>query len=55
MKNEECNNKFDNVYLGPFKVVRDESPNVKIINDKGKVDIIDKNRTKLYHKVLTDN
>lgn len=47
IKNNMCN-KLDNVYSGPYRVISDESPNVKILNN-GKVDIIHKNRTKLYH------
>ncbi|KAH9643789.1 hypothetical protein HF086_002287 [Spodoptera exigua] len=47
VKNNMCN-KLDNVYSGPYKVVSDESPNVKIIKN-GKIDVIHKNRTKLYH------
>lgn len=44
----EVGNKLSNLYSGPYKVIKDLSPNVKIeIN--GKTDIIHKNRTKLYH------
>lgn len=44
----ETGNKFDDVYLGPFKVLGDLSPNVKILRN-GKEDIVHKNRTKPYY------
>lgn len=47
VKNNMCN-KLDNVYTGPYRVISDESPNVKILKN-GRVDTIHKNRTKLYH------
>lgn len=43
----EIGNKLDSLYLGPYEVIRDESPNV-IINKNGKIDTIHKNRTKLF-------
>lgn len=43
----ETGSKLDCVYEGPFVVIKDESPNVKIIR-KNKIDVIHKNRTKLY-------
>lgn len=43
----ETGSKLDSLYLGPYKVVKDESPNV-IIEKDGKLDSIHKNRTKLY-------
>ncbi|KAG7300808.1 hypothetical protein JYU34_015143 [Plutella xylostella] len=45
----ETGNKFENVYNGPYVVLEDLSPNVKVIKD-GKVDIVHKNRTKLFVK-----
>lgn len=48
LKNDCNSNKFDNVYLGPFIVIEDLSPNVKILQD-GKEDIIHKNRTKPFY------
>lgn len=44
----EVGGKLDSVYLGPFKVVKDVSPNVEIVKDN-KIDVIHKNRTKLYY------
>lgn len=43
----ETGNKLDSIYLGPYVVVRDLSPNVEIMKN-GKLDVIHKNRTKLY-------
>lgn len=43
----QVGNKLDNIYLGPFKVVEDMSPNVKICKD-GKYYITHKNNTKLF-------
>lgn len=43
----EIGTKMDELYSGPYKVVRDMSPNVEIIKD-GKLDTIHKNRTKLF-------
>lgn len=45
----ESGNKFQNVYNGPYIVLEDMSPNVRIIKD-GKIDIVHKNRTKLFVK-----
>lgn len=50
VKNEIPSNKLDNVYTGPYIVVKDIPPNVEIINKYGKKDIIHKNRTKPYYK-----
>lgn len=44
----ETGNKLQNIYLGPYKVIRDMSPNVEILKN-GKPEIIHKNRTKLYY------
>lgn len=44
----ETGNKLSSIYLGPYKVVQDASPNVEIIKN-GKVELIHKNRTKLYY------
>lgn len=44
----ETGNKLQQLYSGPYKVIRDLSPNVEV-NYKGKPDIIHKNRTKPYH------
>ncbi|KAJ8708901.1 hypothetical protein PYW07_013505 [Mythimna separata] len=45
----EIGNKLECIYNGPFEVVKDESPNV-IVKYKNKIDVIHKNRTKLYCK-----
>lgn len=44
----EGGNKFDDVYSAPYKVIRDITPNVEILKNN-KLDIVHKNRTKLYH------
>lgn len=44
---EEIGNKLSPIYSGPYVVIRDLSPNVEIIK-KGKIDLVHKNRTKLY-------
>lgn len=44
----EKDNKFEPLYLGPFKVVEDLNCNVKIERN-GKTEIIHKNRTKPFH------
>lgn len=46
VKNENCK-KLDPLYLGPFSVVEDVSPNVIIYVD-GKQKTVHKNRTRLY-------
>ena len=43
----ETGNKLQSIYLGPYTVVRDLSPNVEIVNN-GKIKLIHKNRTKLF-------
>lgn len=43
----ETGTKLDKIYDGPYKVIRDLSPNVEI-DKNGKYDIIHKNRTKLF-------
>lgn len=43
----ESGNKFSEVYCGPFKVLEDLEPNVKILRNN-KEEIIHKNRTKLF-------
>ena len=45
----EIGTKMDSLYSGPYKVVRDVTPNVEILKN-GKIDIIHKNRTKLYRQ-----
>lgn len=46
LKNES-GNKQDSIYLGPYVVLRDLSPNVEIIKN-GKPELVHKNRTKLF-------
>lgn len=48
IKNESVN-KMDKLFNGPYTVVEDVNPNVKIMKDN-KIEIVHKNRTKLYHK-----
>lgn len=48
VKNESFN-KLEPLYLGPFQVVMEISPNVVVLV-KGKEKIIHKNRTRLYHE-----
>ncbi|KAG7309734.1 hypothetical protein JYU34_004231 [Plutella xylostella] len=43
----ETGTKMDSVYLGPYTVVEDLTPNVKIVKN-GKEEILHKNRTKPY-------
>lgn len=43
----EVGSKLDNVYMGPFKVLKDVSPNLEI-DMNGKPVLVHKNRTKLY-------
>lgn len=50
LKNE-TGNKFQSIYSGPYKVVRDCSPNVEIIKDN-KNYIAHKNRTKRYFPAM---
>lgn len=45
----EIGNKLQCVYNGPYEVIQDKSPNV-IVKCKNKVDVVHKNRTKLYCK-----
>jgi hypothetical protein len=45
---EETGKKFDNLFRGPFKVIEDAGVNVKLDLD-GKIDLIHKNRTKLFN------
>lgn len=47
VKNENCN-KLDPLYIGPFPVVKDSSPNV-IISVNGSEKIVHKNRTRRYY------
>lgn len=44
----ETGNKLKSIYNGPYLVVKDVAPNVEIIKD-GKIDLVHKNRTKLYY------
>lgn len=53
IRNDNNCNKFQNVYIGPFKVLEDISPNVKILKDC-KIETVHKNRTKLYRTYVTD-
>lgn len=46
IKNEN-RHKMDPLYLGPYTVIRDLAPNVEISKD-GKLDVVHKNRTKLF-------
>lgn len=45
----EVGNKFDSIYLGPYKVIKENSNNVEIMKN-GKTDVVHKNRTKLFVK-----
>lgn len=45
----ETGNKLQSIYDGPYLVIKDVSPNVEILKDKGKTDLVHKNRTKLYY------
>lgn len=47
LKNE-TGNKLNSIYSGPYKVLRDLTPNVEIIKN-GHVDVVHKNRTKMYY------
>lgn len=47
LKNEQCVNKFSPLYIGPFNVIEDCEPNLKI-EYKGKQMLIHKNRTRPY-------
>lgn len=47
IKNED-RKKLDCIYKGPFVVIRDLAPNVEILNN-GKLELVHKNRTKLYY------
>lgn len=44
----ETGNKLNELYKGPYMVVDDIGPNVKIKYMNGKIDIVNKNRTKPY-------
>lgn len=44
----ETGNKLTTLYLGPYKVIKDVSPNVEILIN-GKREIVHKNRTKPYY------
>lgn len=46
IKNEN-RHKMDPLYLGPYTVIRDLAPNVEISKD-GKLDVVHKNRAKLF-------
>ena len=46
LKNETAS-KLDTLYTGPFIVIEDEEPNVKILKNN-KTEIVHKNRTKLF-------
>lgn len=43
----ETGNKLCSLFSGPFKVIKEKPPNVEILKN-GRVDIVHKNRTKLY-------
>lgn len=47
----EVGNKLESIYLGPYKVLKDLSPNVEI-DINGKSMIVHKNRTKFYNAPL---
>lgn len=48
-------NKLQDVYDGPYSVIEDETPNVRIIKN-GKESVVHKNRTKLFVRgVNSDN
>ena len=44
----ETGNKFANIYSGPYIVIKDMPPNVEILKNN-KIDVVHKNRTKLYN------
>lgn len=48
VKNDALCSKFNDIYSGPYVVIKDIPPNVEIINKHGKIDSIHKNRTKPY-------
>lgn len=43
----ETGNKLSSIFSGPFRVISDKSPNVEIERN-GKIDVVHKNRTKLF-------
>lgn len=45
----ESGNKVEKLYNGPYKVLEDLVPNVKILKDN-KIEIVHKNRTKMYYE-----
>lgn len=45
----ESGNKVEKLYNGPYKVLEDLGPNVKIVKDN-KIEIVHKNRTKMYYE-----
>lgn len=49
LKNEQCVNKLDPLYIGPFRVIEDCEPNLKI-DYKGKEMLVHKNRSRPYRK-----
>lgn len=49
LKNETAS-KLENLFKGPYTVIEDNEPNVKILKDN-KIEIVHKNRTKLYRTV----
>lgn len=46
LKNEPAT-KLDKLYIGPFTVIEDLEPNVKIMKNN-KIEVVHKNRTKLF-------
>lgn len=51
----ETGNKFQSIFSGPYKVIKDKSPNVEILKDNGKIDIVHKNRTKPYVSFISND
>ena len=49
LKNE-ARSKMENIYLGPYRVITDEGPNVKIALGIDKYEIVHKGRIKKYNK-----
>lgn len=45
----ETGNKLSTVFEGPYEVIEDCSPNVRVLKNK-KETLIHKNRIKMYHK-----
>ena len=52
LKNEDENKILSPCFLGPYLVVKDESPNVVIEKDNKNI-VVHKNRTKRYYQKLS--